>query len=259
MSQALIVGIDSELGGNIGNHLHNLGWAVFGTTRRKEFVSNSRFYLDARDVESISAAIDSFLDVAQDWELLIIAIGTLNPIGKITEIDFSRWRDSFDINFLNQILLIKILLERTNTLPRMNRKVLTFAGSGTNSAPQNFSAYTLSKIALIKATELLAAENPDCTFLSLGTGWMNSPIHQQTLDAGMNAGGNAYVETKRRLENQEFGDPAQLLDFIDWYVRCQIGEISGRNVALQGDAWNDQDFVKTLIRTDDAFKLRRSK
>lgn len=258
MFRALIVGYDSELGKAIGSHLENKGWSVFGTSRRPESVCDSIFFLDARDTKSIHSALSVFLANAQDWDLIVLALGVLNPVGRITDINFEEWSESFDVNFLNQVLIIKTMIEMTSTLPEKNRRILTFAGSGTNSAPKNFSSYVLSKIALIKATELFAAEYPEFTFLSLGTGWMKSPIHQQTLNAGLMAG-EAYAETKRRLESGDFGDPLQLTSFIDWYLKCNDPGISGRNVALQGDDWSNGNFLDELTASQDSFKLRRSK
>lgn len=258
MMHAFIVGHDSELGRCIGNHLLKNGWTVVGTTRRKEEVTATKLYLDANDLKSIDDAVCRFLTTTVEWDLLVIAIGILNPVGKITDVDFESWRKSVDVNFVNQLYVIKKLIEESPAQSVKPRKVLTFAGGGTNSATTNFSAYTLSKIALIKATELLAAEYPEVTFLSLGTGWMKSPIHFQTVEAG-DLAGSAYAETKRRLESNEFGEPGLLLDFIDWYLDCGDFKISGRNIALQGDDWKSPNFLKELTLNDDAFKLRRAK
>ena len=257
MLRALIVGHDSELGKLIGAHLRGSGWKVFGTTRRPDLVSDTMYFLDALDTQSIHSGIDAFLDTSQDWDLVVLAIGILTPVGNVTSVDFREWRESIEVNFINQIFTIKTLIEKSSPLVIKNRKILTFAGSGTNSAPKNYSAYTLSKIALIKATEILAVEYPNFTFLSLGTGWMKSPIHQQTLEAG-DLAGDAFYETNRRLESDDFGDPVKLLNFIDWFLDCNDTEISGRNIALQGDDWEDQGFVEKLTWSEDSFKLRRS-
>jgi NAD(P)-dependent dehydrogenase (short-subunit alcohol dehydrogenase family) len=258
MSRALIIGYDSELARSIGSHLEENDWLVFGTSRRQDAISDSVFFLDARDSISISSAMKLFMETAHDWDLLVLAIGSLNPVGRITNIDFEEWKESFEVNFVNQLLIIKTMIELSSSLSLKNRRILTFAGSGTNSAPKNFSAYTLSKIALIKATELLAAENPEYTFISLGTGWMKSPIHRQTINAGLLAG-DAYFETLRRIENDHFGDPSQLMKFIDWFLECKDRRISGRNISLQGDDWEDPYFIESLVSSDDRFKLRRSK
>lgn len=256
MARALIVGHDSELGKIITSHLTQCGWEVHGTTRRIELVSNTIHYLDSCSYESIEKSVDAFLREVRDWDLVVIAIGVLSPIGQITSVDFFEWKKSFEINFLSQIFLIQYILKKSEQFQKKNRKILTFAGSGTNSAPVNFSAYTLAKIGLVKAMELLTAEFPNYTFLSLGTGWMKSPIHDQTLAAGPTAG-IAYDETRRRLADDDFGNPKMLTSFIDWFTQCSNREISGRNIALQGDDWQNPEFLDSLTRTEHSFKLRK--
>jgi NAD(P)-dependent dehydrogenase (short-subunit alcohol dehydrogenase family) len=256
MPQAVIVGHDSQLGKIIGDYFIDEGWNVIGTTRRKSEVSPARFFLDSLDPGSISAAASEIMQSSRDWDVLILAIGALTPIGKFTEVSFSEWRTSFEVNFFSQIEFITEVLKLTSKSTCNPRRVITFAGSGTNSAPVSFSAYTLSKIALVKSMELLAAEYPEVFFLSLGTGWMKSPIHQQTLRAGKLAG-KSLDETRRRLQSEDFGDPELLVDFMRWYLRIDDPRISGRNIALQGDDWKTLGFVDSLTSSDDAFKLRR--
>jgi NAD(P)-dependent dehydrogenase (short-subunit alcohol dehydrogenase family) len=157
---------------------------------------------------------------------------------------------------MNQFFLIREIIKKTDFASQTRRAILSFAGSGTNSAPVNFSAYTLSKIALIKATELLAAEYENCAFVSLGTGWIKSAIHNQTLIAGESAGG-AFQETVRRLSEEDFGDPNLICEFISWMINQPIRSISGLNFALQGDDWKSPVFSKRITEWPDNFKLRR--
>jgi NAD(P)-dependent dehydrogenase (short-subunit alcohol dehydrogenase family) len=260
MPSALIVGHDSEIGSIVANFLSSNGWEVFSTTRRLEVLDSNKdrqlFYCNLLDKDSISNAVRNFLDCAPDWNLIILSVGLLSPIGKITETDFDTWEKSIQVNFLNQIYLIREIIQGSELNSKKRRTVLTFAGSGTNSAPINFSSYTLSKIALIKATELLAAEFEDCAFVSLGTGWIKSAIHNQTLDAGESAG-NAYYETIRRLNEGDFGDPNLICKFISWVDNQPTRVISGLNFALQGDDWQSPDFASRLVEFPDDFKLRR--
>ena len=260
MPSALIVGHDSEIGSIVANFLSADGWEVFSTTRRSEVLASKKnarlFYCDLLDKESISNAVRIFVDHAPDWNLIVLSVGLLNPIGKITETDFDTWEKSIQLNFLNQIYLIREIIQGSELNSNKRRTILTFAGSGTNSAPINFSSYTLSKIALIKATELLAAEFENCAFVSLGTGWIKSAIHNQTLDAGESAG-NVYFETIRRLNEGDFGDPNLICKFISWMNNQPTRAISGLNFALQGDDWQSPDFARRLAELPDDFKLRR--
>ena len=257
MPKAFVVGHDSELGNIANEHLRNRGWHVVGTTRRRTHsTTEGLFYCDLSNRETVASACNEVLADRVGIDLVILSVGQLSPIGSFPHIDFETWVSSVEINFLNQVFLIQELLKNLINLEYFGTKFLTFAGSGTNSAPINFSAYTLSKVALIKATELLAAEYVNYYFLSLGTGWMKSAIHDQTIAAGPRAG-VAYFETIRRLKEGDFGNPELFREFLDWYISASDIRVSGRNLALQGDNWKDADFLSKLTTSPSAFKLRR--
>lgn len=259
MPNALVVGHDSELGGIASNHLKELGWRVIGTSRRpKNIIQNEIYYCDFSDRGSLKIASRTIAEVFPEIDLVIISVGQLSPVGHISKVEFGEWANSVDSNFVNQVFFVREIVGFLIDKGHTGTKFLTFAGSGTNSAPLNFSAYTLSKIALIKSMELFAAEYPDYYFISLGTGWMKSAIHDQTLSAGSLAG-EAYSETVRRIRDNDFGSPQLFCDFLDWYIAITDSKVSGRNIALQGDNWNDSDFLKLLTHSSDSFKLRRSR
>jgi len=259
METAIIAGHDSGFAQIIIPELISQQWRVISTSRRPQisehFGKNNLIYsCDFTNRESIDDCISQMSQHCSDWKLLVLSIGMLNPIDLLSKCPFDEWEQSIQVNFINQLYFIQVLLNSTDL--RVDRKILTFAGSGTNSAPVNFSAYTLSKIALIKAMELLAAEYPSQTFVSLGTGWMNTPIHQQTLDAGARAG-IVLFETVRRKASDDFGKFQMLLDFIVWVLSTPRELISGRNFSLQGDDWQSRDFIDKLGNSSQTFKLRR--
>ena len=251
------MGHDSELGGIATNHLKSEGWQVIGTSRRQNnSISDGVFHCDLGNRNSITSACSDVLGDGVGFDLVILSIGQLSPVGRISEIDFEAWNSSFDVNFVNQVFFIREIIKNLSSLGYSGTKFLSFAGSGTNSAPVNFSAYTLSKIALIKSMELFSVEFPNYYFLSLGTGWMKSAIHNQTLDAGPIAG-ESYFETVRRISEDDFGSPSLFSDFLDWYISLSDTQISGRNVALQGDDWKEPEFIPRLKATSNSYKLRR--
>jgi NAD(P)-dependent dehydrogenase (short-subunit alcohol dehydrogenase family) len=260
MKKAIIAGIDSSLGSLIANHLASKEWEILGTSRRiglesdkyqKEFkISNCDF----SSSQSIDKCVSEILAIYRDWDVLILAIGVLEPIGEFKSSNFEEWQSSFSINFLGQMRFIqKLLMNSSDTADHL---VLTFAGGGTNGPTPNFSSYTLAKIALIKAMELLASEIPTSKFISLGTGWMDTPIHAQTLEAGPSAG-DAYFETLKRIETNNFGRSADLLNFVDWAISADKEITSGRNFSLQGDPWSCWELSDELKKDTNMFKLRR--
>ena len=134
--------------------------------------------------------------------------------------------------------------------------VLTFAGGGINSSPERFFSYTLSKVSLTKSMELLAAEEPDVRFVSLGTGWINTPIHKQTVRAGDSAG-IVGSETKRRIQANDFVDINEISKFVQWAYKEAPHTISGRNFSLKNDRWSTSELNDRLQEDSDLYKLRR--
>ena len=134
--------------------------------------------------------------------------------------------------------------------------VLFFAGGGTNAATANYSAYTISKIALIKMCELLDAEIPDVRFTIVGPGWVRTKIHQATLEAGERAGDN-YEKTNFLLNNDESTPMKYVLDCCDWLINSPREVVSGRNFSTVFDKWDTKELSEKLMSDSDMYKLRR--
>ena len=174
------------------------------------------------------------------------------PIGRFDSVNIDDWLDTFNINFLNQVYLLHSIL------PFVSGKcphVLFFAGRRTNSSP-NYSAYTISKIALIKLVELLDEEINDVAFSILGPGWVNTKIHEQSLDSSLSQL-KSYQETKRRLRDSDFIDMKQVINSIMWIFSQDKKTVGGRNFSTAHDPFDSEQLVEKLLSDSDVFKLRR--
>ena len=256
MSTALIAGIDSVIGELIASSLLNDAWKVLGTSRRDETIktkSNS-FFCDFSDSKSIDKCVSSIIQFSPKIDLLILAVGVLDPIGKYHDVDFDKWEEGFYINCIGPLRFINKLLP---SLKNQNKSmVLTFAGGGINSSPERFFSYTLSKVSLTKSMELLAAEEPNVRFVSLGTGWIDTPIHKQTVRAGDSAG-IVGSETKRRIQANDFVDINEISKFVQWAYKEAPHTISGRNFSLKNDRWSTSELNDRLQGDSNLYKLRR--
>ena len=256
MSTALIAGIDSVIGELISSSLLNDAWKVLGTSRRDETIktkSNS-FFCDFSDSKSIDKCVSSIIQFSPKIDLLILAVGVLDPIGKYHDVDFDKWEEGFYINCIGPLRFINKLLP---SLKNQNKSmVLTFAGGGINSSPERFFSYTLSKVSLTKSMELLAVEEPNVRFVSLGTGWIDTPIHKQTVRAGDSAG-IVGSETKRRIQSNDFVDINEISKFVQWAYKEAPHAISGRNFSLKNDRWSTSELNDRLQGDSDLYKLRR--
>jgi NAD(P)-dependent dehydrogenase (short-subunit alcohol dehydrogenase family) len=133
-----------------------------------------------------------------------------------------------------------------------------FAGGGTNSSPIGFSAYTLAKIALIKAVELIDAEMPDLRIAIIGPGWVRTKIHDETLRSGEQAP-YAFAETSRRLMHSDFNPMTRVVDCVAWAMTAPREVVSGRNFSVVHDPWGLETLEQQLRGDADMYKLRRAR
>ena len=255
----LIAGVDSDLAHPVLEFARINHWSVIGTTRRTNSNRTNKLVDEVFECDfSSSSSIDNCSQaivkrVANSMLFTVISVGTLEPIGKITQVDFDSWQRSFNVNGLGPLRFIRNLL-----LSRQESKdfYLVYAGNGTNSAPTHFSSYTLAKIMLIKAMEILSKEFPDPTFLSLGTGWMRSKIHEAVMFSE-NSPQEIRLETQRRFDLDDFENIQQISSFLAEILVREGSVVSGRNFSLQDDPWDEDVFWSNLKSNHGGNKLRR--
>jgi NAD(P)-dependent dehydrogenase (short-subunit alcohol dehydrogenase family) len=190
----IIISASSDIGAAMTKRWLARDWKVFGTFRTKSPAAKELmaagaklFYCDVSRESSIRAACRELRKACPSWNALILAPGTQEPVGAFAKSNFNKWEESVRVNFTSQMRIVHELLPSRNKKARVGPCVLFFAGGGTNNAPVNYSAYVISKIALIKMCELLDAEVPDTRFAIVGPGWVKTKIHQATLKAPITA------------------------------------------------------------------------
>lgn len=260
---AIIISASSDIGTAMSRRWLARGWNVFGTFRtRSQTVDELHsygvelVYCDLLDHTSIREACSDLRTFCSQWDVLVMCPGTQDPVGAFIDCDFDEWEESIKVNFTSQMRIIHELLPSRRVKSTLGPCVLLFAGGGTNNAPVNYSAYTISKIALIKMCELLDAEISDTRFVILGPGWVKTKIHEATLKAGARAG-TSYQRTVKKQDSDEWTLMDQVLDCCDWAVNTPRELISGRNFSVVFDRWGTGDLAKMLTENHNMYKLRR--
>jgi NAD(P)-dependent dehydrogenase (short-subunit alcohol dehydrogenase family) len=262
--KCVIISISSDIGFDMALDWLDKGWRLYGTYRtwtdRLKTLSDKGVELsklDLCDLESIGQSTEKIFKWGK-WDLLLSGVGAQAPVGNFSSCVFDEWAESVNVNFVEQLRLTHSLLETRNRTNPEGSKVLFFAGGGTNNATVNYSAYTISKIALIKMCELLDAEIEDTSFTIVGPGWVKTKIHEATLIAGDAIAGDNYKKTKQKLAGVDCTPMRNVLDCINWLV-CQPKEvISGRNFSVVFDKWGSQDLSDLLRKDSNLYKLRRN-
>jgi NAD(P)-dependent dehydrogenase (short-subunit alcohol dehydrogenase family) len=263
VSNVLVISASSDIGSHLVEHYLRQGFTVSGTYRTRtsrvadlERAGAKLFQLNIRSNEHVKLFAEHLANDRFEWDTLISAPGVLDPIGSFFSSDFEAWEDSVITNSTAQLRVLHAIYDLRKKTKLS--KVIFFAGGGTNGTFDNYSAYCIGKIALIKMTELLDSECPELQVSIIGTGWINTKIHQQTLSAGRNAGIN-FGKTQEFM-NRNNGDATTLetiASCIDWCLSAPREAVGGRNFSLVHDQWRDAIFIEQLTANPNSHKLRR--
>ena len=256
--KAIILSISSDIGSNLAESLIKKKYEVFGTYNNNFPKLNiPKQNLFKMNIESFdSEGYKSWLSFIGEWDIFVSCVGNLNPVGKFIEININDWVKSIAENSTFQIAAVINALKFRNL--KESPTVIFFAGGGTNSATDSYSAYTLGKITLIKAVELLDHEIKDTKFAILGPGWVKTKIHDQTLKAREKAGKN-YEKTLKMLKSpQKFNTKEKVVEDIIKIINLPKKLVGGRNFSSVHDQINHKILEELYYENKDFFKLRRN-
>lgn len=260
---AIVIGASSDIGMALCEDWMSKDWKVFGTyrtfsdtVRRLESEFSYLVKCDLADTANVEFVCSCLKEQVSSWDVLILGPGLQDPVGLFPECNFDEWAESITVNFTNQLRIVHRLLPQRNVSAEQSPTILFFAGGGTNNAPTRYSAYIASKIALIKMTEILAAEIADVRFVIVGPGWVKTKIHESTLKARGMAGPN-YERTVEKLASNECTPMETVIECCNWLIDSSKELVTGRNFSVVYDNWGSSELDGLLSVHLDMYKLRR--
>lgn len=260
----VILSGSSDIGLELAKRYLKDGYQVVGTYRsygRLSEIDKSPFckliYCDISKKESIIKFINQYKKLKVKWQTFISCVGDLRPLTGFFESDFDVWSRSIHVNAIEQLRVLHDLYQYRDRKNICN--AVFFAGGGVNKSVVNFSAYTISKIMLIKMCEYLDEENNDLNVFIVGPGWTKTKIHQLIIN-DPHVSKEKYEQTKQFLKNKKGTNIRRIYENIRWL--CSEGKrtAGGRNFSIAYDRLDKKDRVKLaqeLIKDPDMYKLRR--
>lgn len=255
----VILSVSSDIGANLAFKWLKEKKFVIGTYRisnkyikRLKELGCKLYKVDFSKKKEVS----NFVQKLKNYKIikLLSAVGTQEPVGKLININFDQWEKSIIINAINQIKCI-VEIHKKN---KDKLKVILFAGGGTNNATESYSAYTLSKIMLIKFAELISFEEKNICCSILGPGWVKTKIHKATLKNKKGARKNWNI-TKKKLNSNECVPMFKVIECIEWMFQQEKNVLGGRNISLVYDKWGTNKLQRLLKSDNNIYKLRRFK
>ncbi len=216
-----------------------------------------RYY--ALDVSDEKMVEDMSVSVGKDLESvdgLVNCAGIYGPIGKTDEINPAEFVSTIKINLFGTFYMCHYFLPLLKKSPR--GKIVNFAGGGAASPFPNYSAYSLSKISVVRLTENMALEfaRANIDINAIAPGFVMTRLHQETIKAGEKAGGDFLKKTLSEMEKG--GVPAEEAASLAAFLLSRESDgITGKFISAHWDSWTNEEFLDKLKTDKDFATIRR--
>ena len=202
----------------------------------------------------VQTALRAFSQV----DVLVNAAGVYGPIGPMWDVDASAWVQAIQVNLCGTFFCCRAVLP--HMIERRQGKIVNFSGGGAASPLPRFTAYGVSKAAVVRLTETLAEEVKEFNIQvnAIAPGAVDTRLQDAVIAAGERAG--ALLTRIRKLRDTgEGGVPRELPASLAVFLASpRSGALTGKLIAAPYDAWTswDADRIATLM-TSPWLTLRR--
>ena len=225
--------------------------------KETKLLSSNISYLvcDVSDEDSVKSFQKFVKSSFKTVDVLINNAGIIGSIGKIDETDSALWLETLKVNLFGVYLMTKHfipIMEKSKV-----KKLINVSGGGAFGDFPNFTSYSVSKAGVVRFTENTALELKDRGYgvNCLAPGFVDTEIHNDVLNAGLEKVGNYYNEVKSKLV--EGSVPLDtVLGCIEFLIKSS-NNFTGRTISASFDDWSIDNFENEVNKHDDLFRLRR--
>jgi len=262
----VITGGGSGIGAALAEKLGEQGHSVIICGRRKKKLQDvvgakaniSMFQCDVSSEKEVRA-LSRFIKKRHKYiDVLINNAGLFGAIGRFDRTNSSSWKKTFDINTFGTYLVSKHLLPLL--LKSSVKKIINFSGGGAFNSFPNYSAYAVSKAAVVRLSETIAEELVDegVQVNCIAPGFVATEIHDATLNESKEVAGDHYDLTREKLEKGSV--PLEVVvNCVKFLISDKADELTGKTISASFDKWGSDQFQNSidLINNSDLYTMRR--
>ena len=266
----LVTGASRGLGMAIANHLISLGenlvlvardiQALEATRRGVQLAPGQQVecircdFADKFDLDDLVRRLSQF-----QFKGVVNNAGIQGPIGCLQDNDWCQWMDTLEVNLIAPIYLYRALvpLIMTNGIP--GGSIINLSGGGATSPRPKFSAYAVSKAALVAFSATLAEELRDKNIRvnAIAPGPLPTSMLKQVLHSGIDKAGKNEVASAERVLGRSDDAFLQAVKLCEFLLHDRSRHVTGKLLSAVWDNWDELDKIPLEVLTSDIFTLRR--
>ena len=169
-----------------------------------------------------------------------------SPIDIIDKTKIKKWNKIFDTNFTSNLLLIRYILPFIKK--KSFSKIIFFSGGGAFNTWPKFSAYSVSKTALVRFSENLADELKKHKIIvtCLAPGFINTKIHKGNYSRLESLNKKYKDELKKNKTKEPNFD--NIIGLTNYVIKSKNMSISGKTISANFDNWKSKFFISKLLK-----------
>ena len=263
----VITGASSGIGAALTQALASDGFALYVCARRADKLNQITqdnviafgYPCDVSQEEQVMEFVAQIRARTPHVDALINCVGSFGAIGPLLQTDSRGWYKTIEVNLYGTYLMTKHVVPLM--VPERSPCIINFSGGGAFSPFPNYSAYAVSKAAVVRLTENLAIElaSKGIKVNAIAPGFVATDIHEATLHVGpAMAGGKHFEDTQRLL--REGSVPIEVpVACVRFLLSDQARELTGKTISASFDPWSMPEFVELIpqINQSDLYTLRR--
>ena len=265
--QIIITGASSGIGAALTHALSADGHYLYVCARRadrlaeitKDGTVGMWRTCDVSQEQDVADFIEWVTEHTRHVDALINCAAVIGPIGPVLETDSQQWLNTIAINLFGTYLMIKFVvpLMKETQHPR----IISFSGGGAFNTFPNYSAYAVSKVAVVRLTENLAIELAPLgiTVNAVAPGFVATEIHEETMRVGPDKAGEEYFQYTQRLLREGAVPMEVPVACVRFLLSEQAEDLTGKTISASFDPWATRVFQERIaeINQSDLYALRR--
>ena len=215
------------------------------------------FVVDVTRKPALDAMVREVTSRLHRIDILVNAAAIVGPIGPFETCDETEWENTISVNVLGTYLAIRSVIPAM--IAQKYGTIINFAGGGAFGARERFSAYSVSKAAVVRLTDAAATElrNHGITVNGISPGQVNTEMFNTMVAAGREKVGEkgwAEFEKRKHTGGDPIGDVARFALFL---VSEEGRKITGRVMSVQWDPWEHLPRYVDELMASDIYTMRR--
>jgi 3-oxoacyl-[acyl-carrier protein] reductase len=207
---------------------------------------------------SVRDQVRDLVSAVGSVDVLVNCAGVYGPIGKFIDNDLDDWEHGLRVNLLGTLYACREVLP--GMIKRGRGSIINMSGGGATAPLPNFSLYAVSKAAVVRLTDTLAAElkGTGVRVNAIAPGAIDTKLQDEVLAAGDRAG-ELFARMRSMRDTGKGATPVEVPARLAVFLASDESDgLTGRLVSAPHDPWQTWDPSRIEhIAASSWFTLRR--